>query len=201
MVARIIAVGRVREIDRRPALRRMADIAFLRGNKMILRTLGFTADRYHTVVTGTAAIRNPLVIPGTADEGRGGMAVVAVQAGRDVCVRLAGRRHTIVAGLAVVHDAGMIERRTGEAGSDGMADTAILTGRHMRIRLAGGEHPVMTRRTVIHDAGMVERGGQKTCGYVALAAVTIGWHVVRWGCFSSGGHAIVASITTARREL
>ncbi len=61
-------------------------------------------------ITGTAGI----VRPGTVSESRGGMAEVAVQAGRNMRgnrVYLTGCGISIVTGLAVVGDAGMVEGR------------------------------------------------------------------------------------------
>ncbi len=50
----------------------------------------------------------------------------------------------------------------------------------------------MAGATVIHDASMIKGGRDKACGLVAVTAITVGWHMVRWWHFSSGGCTIVA---------
>ena len=68
-----------------------------------------------------------IVEPGATDEGCGGMAEVAIQPGRDVGAVHTRRRITVVAGRAIVHDAGMVKHSADE-GSGVMTDTAILVG-------------------------------------------------------------------------
>jgi hypothetical protein len=68
-----------------------------------------------------------IVEPGATDEGRGGMAEVAIQPGRDVVAVHACRRITVMAGRAIVHDAGMIEH-SADKGSGVMTDSTILIG-------------------------------------------------------------------------
>ena len=79
MVAGIIGRA-MREIDRRPTVRRMAGVAIFRGDEV---TAGL-AGRGAAVVTGLTVAGDSHVIPGSANEGRRGMAVVAVQGGRYV---------------------------------------------------------------------------------------------------------------------
>ena len=67
------------------------------------------------------------------------------------------RRHAIVAGRAIVHDAGVIEHRSDKRAGV-MAHTAVLIGGHVRGRLTDGEHAVMTGAAVIHDTAVIKRG-------------------------------------------
>ena len=70
-----------------------------------------------------------IVSPGAAQEGRSGMTGVAIQSRCEVSriglVILANRCNTIMAGLAVINDAGMIEPRPDEA-TGCMTDATIL---------------------------------------------------------------------------
>ncbi len=50
----------------------------------------------------------------------------------------------------------------------------------------------MAGATVIHDTYMIKGGRDKTRGLVAVTAITVGWHMVRWRNFSHGGCTIVA---------
>ena len=50
----------------------------------------------------------------------------------------------------------------------------------------------MAGATVIHDADMIKGRRNKARSLVAVAAITVGWHMVRWRNFSSGGCTIVA---------
>ena len=84
-------------------------------------------------VTARAVIDSTgIVNPGAAYEGSGSMTGAAIQICRKVggigLGRLANRGNTVMTGLAIVHDAGMIEHRADEAKreSGGMTDTAIL---------------------------------------------------------------------------
>lgn len=79
-----------------------------------------------TVTTIAIICSAGIMEPGATDEGRGGMAEVAIQPGRYVIITHTGRRNP-VAGRTVVHDAGMVKYRADE-GSGVMTDTAILIG-------------------------------------------------------------------------
>ncbi len=66
-------------------------------------------------VTGSTGIMHP----GTTYEGSGSMTGAAIQISRKVggigLGRLANRSRTIMTGLTIIHDAGMIEHRADEA--------------------------------------------------------------------------------------
>ena len=53
----------------------------------------------------------------------------------------------------------------------------------------------MAGATVIHDANMIKGCRYKARGLVAVAAITVGWYMVRWRDFSSRGCTIVARRT------
>ena len=101
-----------------------------------------------------------IVSPGAAKEGCGGMTGVAIQRRFNVggvgFGILANRCHTIMAGLAIINDAAMIESRPDET-TGGMADSTILVCRYMAACFACGERAIMTRATVVHDANMIKR--------------------------------------------
>ena len=50
----------------------------------------------------------------------------------------------------------------------------------------------MAGTTVIHDASMAKGRWHKSRGLVTGTAITVGWHMVRWRNFSTGGRTIVA---------
>ncbi len=50
----------------------------------------------------------------------------------------------------------------------------------------------MAGAAVIHDAYMTKGRRYKARGLVAVVAITVGWHMIRWWNFSSGGSTIVA---------
>lgn len=79
----------------------------------------------------------------------------AIEGGRHVIRRHAGCRDAM-AGSAIVHDAGMIERCRDEAAGV-VTHTAILIGRNVTGAFGDSETRIMTRRAVIHDADMIER--------------------------------------------
>ncbi len=135
--------------------------------------------------------RARIVEPATADEGRGGMAEMAIQARCDVRTVHACGRTAVMAGRAVIHDTGVIEYSTGEARCV-VADTAILVGRHVADRLADREYVVVTGAAVIHDAGMIEACGQEAGRHVTRVAVLVGRHVIRRWRLASGSRAVVA---------
>jgi hypothetical protein len=68
-----------------------------------------------------------IVNPGAADEGRRGMTEVAIQGGVNVVRIHADRRHTIMTGSTIVHDAGMVKGCGNEA-SGIVTDAAVLIG-------------------------------------------------------------------------
>ena len=59
-----------------------------------------------------------------------------------------------------------------------MTHAAIFTGYNMSGWFVFGETLAMTRCAVIHDASMTKRCWYKTCGLVAVTAVSIGWYMV-----------------------
>ena len=59
----------------------------------------------------------------------------------------------------------------------------------------------MTGSTVINDTNMIKGRRYKARGLVAVAAITVGWHMVRWRHFSSGGYTIVARRTVINDAL
>ena len=125
------------EAGRRPAVCCMAYVALYSrvemtvwlGSRVAIRTVTSIA------LTGSTSI----VYPGTTQEGCSGMTEVAIQGGVKVCWVGLGiftlRCYPIMAGLAIVHDAGMIEHRAGEAKREtsGMTDTAILVCWYMGV--------------------------------------------------------------------
>ena len=113
-------------------------------------------------------------------------------------IHLAFRGNTIVAGSAIIDDAGMIEGCRHEA-AGGMTDTAILVGVDMVGFLGCGETGVMTGRAVIHDAGMIEGGRQETRGHVTVAAVGVGRHMEV--LFAGGGNPFMAGGTVIHDAL
>lgn len=151
MVARVVAVHMMCEIDGCPALRRMTDVAFLSCIEMARRH----TDRGRAVMAGCTIAIDFLMIEGAADESRCRMAEVAVQGGGHMILCLACGRHTM-AGLTIIHDAGVIEHRAGES-AGGMADTAILIGDHMPGTLTLGKYTIMTGLTVVNDPDVIKR--------------------------------------------
>ena len=59
----------------------------------------------------------------------------------------------------------------------------------------------MAGAAVIHDANMVKGCRNKTRSLVAVTAITVGWYMVRWRNFSSGGCTIVARGTVINDAL
>ncbi len=118
MVARVVPLRAMAKDVRCPAVCCMTHVTlFIRAYMTAAETVTVRA------IAGSAGI----VEPGTTDEGRGGMAEMAIQPGRDVGAVHAWRRITVVAGRAIIHDAGMIKHCADE-GSGVMTDTAILIG-------------------------------------------------------------------------
>jgi hypothetical protein len=145
--------------------------------------------------------------PGAAYEGCSGMTGTAIQVGFKVggvgLGSLTNRRTTVMTRSTIVLDAGMIKYRAGEAKREpgGMADTAILACWYMVAWFTCGECTIMAGATVIHDASMIKGRRDKACGLVAVTAITVGWHMVRWWHFSSGGCTIVARGTVINDAL
>lgn len=128
------------------------------------------------------------MIESAAHESCRGMTEVTIQGGSHMILRLARGRHAM-AGLAVIHDAGVIENRTGES-AGGMAHTAILFSRNMIGTLAFGKDTVVTRLAVIHDANVIKGRGQESGRYVAITAIRIGRNVIAG--FAAGYVTVVA---------
>ena len=126
VVARIVA-GSMGKVDWCPSVGGVAHIALLRGNKV---SYGFSSGRI-AIVTRAAATRYTLVIKCGAQECCCSMAVRTIQCRRYVIRVFAACGHPIVAGLAVVHDTGVIEHRPNK-GSSIVTYTTILIGRDMR---------------------------------------------------------------------
>jgi hypothetical protein len=114
---------------RRPAVGRMTIVALRRGDKV-------TGSRQPSCISAIMArVAHTICLwavnPGPAEEGRGGMTEVTIQS----CCNMRGiglgiltdRRTAVMAGLAIVHDAGMVKHSADE-GSGVMTDTAILVG-------------------------------------------------------------------------
>ena len=126
-------------------------------------------------VVGTAGI----VRPATASEGCGGMTGGTVQTGRNMRrhgIHHACRRIAVMAGRAIVDDAGMIEGCRDEAARV-MADTTILIGRDMTGFLGWCETGVVTGRAVIHDALVAEARRFKAGSLMAVDAIAVGRHM------------------------
>lgn len=106
----------------------MTTIAIIVGSPMVLR---FTGCRF-TIVTQLTVIATVLMIPGTANESRGGMTQATIQVGRQVTLILTFRRIAIMTGSTIVCDAGMIKGCRNESRGI-MAKTTIPVGRNMII--------------------------------------------------------------------
>ena len=137
------------------------------------------------------------MIEGAAQESRRRMAEVAIQAGGHMIRRLAPGRHTM-AGLAIVHDAGVIEHRAGEP-AGGMADAAILIGDNMPGSLTLGKHTIVTGLTVVDYPDVIKRSRQKSGRYVALTAICIGRYMIAE--LADGNAAVVACNTVVCNAL
>ena len=120
-----------------------------------------------------------VVNPGTAREGCSGVTGGTVQAGRNMGrygIHHACRRITIMAGCAIVGDAGMIKRRRHET-TGGMTDTTVLIGVDMIDFFGCSETGIMTGGAVVHDARMTKGRRFKTRGHVTVATVSVGRHM------------------------
>lgn len=131
-------------------------------------------------MTGIAVIDTAgIVRPATASEGCGSMTGGTVQAGRNMRrhgIHHARRRIAVMAGRAIVDDAGMIEGCRDEAARV-MADTAILIGHDMTGFLGCRETGAVTGRAVIHDARVTKARRFETSGLMAVDAIAVGRHM------------------------
>jgi len=112
-------------------------------------------------------------------------------AGSEVIRRFAGRYYAIVAGCAVIDDAGMVEGSTGEAGGV-VAGNAILGCRNMRYGLTSGPaHDVaaiMAGHAVVANALVIEDATGKASGGMAnVATLSSGYVILR---FAGGRHTM-----------
>ena len=193
VIARVISIGIVAEDGRCPAVGGVAHVALFRRRQMQVRFGGCTAARRMTAIAVAGAAR--VVNPGTADKGRGGMAEVAIQAGRDVrrhCIRHAGGRVAVVTGSTIIDDAGMVEVCRDKAGR-GMTDSAILVGRNVIGRFGRGKACVVARGAVIDDAGVIETGRPESGCLMAVHAIAVGRNVA--GVLTLYGDAVMAGRT------
>ena len=131
MVSRVVGIGIMAEYIGCPGIGRVTHITLRSGidvaNRLTRRTVA--------VVTGiTGACGTRIMHPGTTNKGRRGMAEMAIQPGRDVGAVHAWRRITVVAGRAIVHDAGMIKGAIGEIVADCMTRSTISIRRGMSWR-------------------------------------------------------------------
>lgn len=145
VVSRIVALRVVAEAGRRPARCDMTHVALYGRGQVIRRLEGRSAARIVTVIA--SADGAVVVDPGAANEGRRGMTGVAIQGGRQVGGIGLGihsdRRRAVVAGNAIVDDAGMVEGCRDESVGV-MADAAILIGRNMVNGFGRSEAGVVT---------------------------------------------------------
>jgi hypothetical protein len=159
VITRIIGVGRVAVVNRRPAIGGMTGITIRRGNKMIPSLTGCCI----AIVAGLAIAVNAGVIPGATDKRGRGMTEVAIQVGRDMlstglrqfgfhsdCVR------TIVTIGTTIHYTGVI-KRCRDKGRCAVTHTAILIGLHMIRSFTSSEHTVMTAAAVVYDTPVIKR--------------------------------------------
>ena len=128
------------------------------------------------------------MIETTANECRRRMAEVAVQGGGNMILRHAPGCHTM-AGIAIVHNTGVIEHRAGKS-AGGMAHAAILVGSNMPGTLTLGKHTIVTDAAVIDDPDVIERRRQETGRYVALTAIIVGRYMI--AVLADGKAAVVA---------
>ncbi len=128
MVARIADIVRMPVgTGRRPAVCRMAAVALRRGDEVTAGRQPPCIGAIMARVADTISLR--AMNPGPAHEGRGGMTEVTIQRccdmGRIGLGILTDSRTAVMAGFAIVHDAGMIKHRPDE-GIGIMTDTTIL---------------------------------------------------------------------------
>ncbi len=157
--------------------------------------LGMFSRTDHIVVTGSTVINDTGMIIDASAKGTRGVANTTILNGLHVVEWFTtsfSSNTSVAAGCcAIVYDTGMIKLRPGEV-AGGMTDATVLVSWYMVAGFPYGERAIMAGSTVIHDANMREGRGYKTCGLVAVNAISVGWHMVRWRNFSSGGCAVVA---------
>ena len=149
----------------------------------------------HIVVAGFTVINDTGMIIEASAKGSRGVANTTILNGRHVgewfTASFSSNTSVATGCSAIVYDTGMIKLRPGEA-AGGMTDATVLVSWYMVAGFPYSERAIMAGSTVIHDAIMREGRGYKTCGLVAVNAITVGWHMVRWRNFSSGSCAVVA---------
>ena len=192
MIAGVVTVWIVTEIGRCPAIGGVANITLLNGIQMVNRLRCRTTIGYMTTitVTDTAGIMDPYA----TDKSCGGMAVMTIQCsiemGRvDLCV-LAFCCGTVMAGLAIINDAGVIECCTGKCSSS-VAGTTVLIGCQMTTMFAGSKSTIMTGYTIADDASVIKCPGHKSGRLMTYAAVVISRYMIRWRCFTARSRAIM----------
>ena len=79
MIARVVATIGVSEVDWRPTFGRVAYITFRSSNKVLIWTLGFTADGRCAVVAGHTVTHNALMIKSTTSKGSRSVAEGTIQ--------------------------------------------------------------------------------------------------------------------------
>lgn len=104
------------------------------------------------------------------------MTKVAIQGGRRMILCLACGCHT-VAGLAIIHDPGMVES-CADKPTGSVAYAAILVGFNMPATLASGKHTVVARLTVVNNPNMIKCRWHESSRHVALTAICISRYVI-----------------------
>ena len=128
------------------------------------------------------------------------MTVGAILGGGHMAGGFTDRHQAVVAGRAVIHNAGMIKHPSGKAAGL-MADTAIFGGGHVVELLADGLCSIMTRGTVIHDTRVIKHRTNKGSSVMTDTTILAGGNV---RCrFANGGRAIMAgrAVTTDSRMI
>ena len=173
MACNTIACDAIVIEDRRPKYRRrMAKVAILVSGQMVYcRVL---TRSVLAVVTAITASCHTLVIKHAGAKTGGDMAHGTIFCRRYMSHWLAGCRHTIVAGGAIIHDARVIKHGINK-GTRHVAHTAVLGGSQMVGVFTDGRHTVVARGTVIHDAGVIKhRGGKRRCAMTIRAILRSG---------------------------
>ena len=177
VVTWIITIRIMTERGRRPAIGVMADVTLFSCRQVAIRLAGRAAT---VVIVAAVAVTcgAGIMHPGAAYEGRRGVAKMAIQRGcymRRNGISFAFRRVTVVTGLAVIHDTGVIKHGT-DKGNGVMTNATVLVGRHMVWRgyLARRRTAVMAGRTVVHDAGVIEIRTAKGTGVMTGRTVLVG---------------------------
>lgn len=111
------------------------------------------------------------------DEATGGMTDATILIRLNMANFFTLSENTVMAGLAVIHDAGMIECRRFEARSL-VTHAAIVVGRHMVAVFSFGDNTIVTCRTVAYDSLVIEPGAGKGRGVMADGAVLRGGEMI-----------------------